>query len=540
MAALMRAQLSSLRFIEAGLVCATAFCLGTEAADDVSCSLIRQGVRLEWTFDPAILIRKFVIHEDGFERAEVPSYERTHDLRVYALGEHLYTVTAVNDDDSLRPVGLCGQTVRCVGVLHETSHLTVRIHWEPSQTDPDPFLPLPPYVVTRDGEEVARTEDLEVNDTVPAPGKYLYQVVNDPGPRRPPTVFIGLCEVEVTGAGLAPPRNVVCAVEEKAEPEALSLLWENGAAYDGVHVLLDGKEITSLPGDATSFRFQGLVPGRNLFSVQGSKGGERSILADCEVRIERSRLYFSTTPDRLDGEPPPRPGKRITCLLDTRRSVEAWSFGIAADLSIVVPADYSIDGTATAALNGGLGPDLLRVEFAFNGVAVTAIVGGGDPPQVLPAGVEIALLHVDFEAGPSAEPGVPYQISYVEGITDPPVTLELRVSGRRAVPEVFAGSVIPREVPFIRADANGDGAHDLSDPVAVLGWLFLGQEKPGCFDAADADATGAIDLTDAVYILLYLFLGGQPPPEPFPLCGEPEQSIGCGGQEACGGVAPAK
>ncbi len=540
MAATMKTRTSPLRFTQAVFLTASAFCLPAVGAESVSCSLIRQCVRLEWTFDPDILIRKFVIHEDGFERAEAPSYERMHDLRVYTLGEHLYTVTAVNDDGSLRPVGSCSVTVRCVGVLHETSHLSVRIHWEPSETDPDPFLPLPPYVVTRDGEEVARTEDLEVNDTVPAPGRYLYQVVNDPGPRRPPTVFIGLCEVEVTGIGLAPPRNVVCAVEEKAEPEALSILWENGAAYDNVHVLLDGKEIAPLPGDAVSFRFQGLIPGRNLFSVQGAKGGERSILADCEVRIEKSRLYFSTTPDRLDGGPPPRPGKRITCLLDTRRSVEGWSFGIAADPSIVVPADYTIDGTATAALNGGLGPDLLRVEFAFDGVAVTAIVGDGDPLRILPAGSEIALLHVDFEGGPSAEPGVPYQVSYVAGITDPPVKLELRVSGRPVAPEVFAGFVIPREVPFIRADANGDGAHDLSDPVAVLGWLFQGQEKLGCFDAADADATGEIDLTDAVYILLYLFLGGEPPPEPFPLCGEPEQSIGCGGQEACGGVVPGK
>jgi hypothetical protein len=78
---------------------------------------------------------------------------------------------------------------------------------------------------------------------------------------------------------------------------------------------------------------------------------------------------------------------------------------------------------------------------------------------------------------------------------------------------------VPAVREFTRADANGDGAVDISDPVSVLGALFLGDEEPDCFDAADANDSGALDLSDAVYTLQFLFLGGPPPRPPFPQLG---------------------
>ena len=69
---------------------------------------------------------------------------------------------------------------------------------------------------------------------------------------------------------------------------------------------------------------------------------------------------------------------------------------------------------------------------------------------------------------------------------------------------------------FIRGDANGDGAVDIADPVATLGFLFLGDATPGCLEAANANDEGDIDISDAVHTLNYLFLGGEPIPPPFP------------------------
>jgi hypothetical protein len=72
---------------------------------------------------------------------------------------------------------------------------------------------------------------------------------------------------------------------------------------------------------------------------------------------------------------------------------------------------------------------------------------------------------------------------------------------------------------FRRADSNADATLDISDPVATLGFLFLGTEDLPCLDAADVDDSGAVDISDAIYSSTFQFLGGPPPEEPFGACG---------------------
>ena len=74
--------------------------------------------------------------------------------------------------------------------------------------------------------------------------------------------------------------------------------------------------------------------------------------------------------------------------------------------------------------------------------------------------------------------------------------------------------------PFLRGDSNADGEVDLSDAVSILSFLFQAGDRPGCMRAADSSGNGAVSISDAVYLLLHLLLGGQPPPPPFPGCGE--------------------
>jgi ELWxxDGT repeat protein len=72
---------------------------------------------------------------------------------------------------------------------------------------------------------------------------------------------------------------------------------------------------------------------------------------------------------------------------------------------------------------------------------------------------------------------------------------------------------------FRRGDADSSGAINLTDPVVLLNYLFLGDEPPPCRDAADVDDTGGLNITDAIYNLSFQFLGGSEPPPPFPSCG---------------------
>lgn len=92
---------------------------------------------------------------------------------------------------------------------------------------------------------------------------------------------------------------------------------------------------------------------------------------------------------------------------------------------------------------------------------------------------------------------------------------------------------------FRRGEANGDGAVDLTDPIAVLNFQFQGGVEPVCKDAADADDSGILDLTDAIYSLNYQFLAGPSPPDPGPeVCGlDPTPDEG-GGDLGCAQGCP--
>jgi hypothetical protein len=67
---------------------------------------------------------------------------------------------------------------------------------------------------------------------------------------------------------------------------------------------------------------------------------------------------------------------------------------------------------------------------------------------------------------------------------------------------------------------NGDERTDISDPVTLLGHLFLGDGSGiGCEKSADIDDSGQVNITDAIVHLQHLFLGGPPPSEPAGQCG---------------------
>ena len=99
----------------------------------------------------------------------------------------------------------------------------------------------------------------------------------------------------------------------------------------------------------------------------------------------------------------------------------------------------------------------------------------------------------------------------------------------------FAGS------PFVRGDANGDGAIDISDGITILQYLFsCGEECPMvCDDAADYDDNGAIEITDAVRIFDFLFQGGAGPDSPYPAPGDDttEDDLTCGIEDSVVQVA---
>ena len=73
----------------------------------------------------------------------------------------------------------------------------------------------------------------------------------------------------------------------------------------------------------------------------------------------------------------------------------------------------------------------------------------------------------------------------------------------------------PVEEPqFLRGDCNDDGNIDISDGVASLAALFLGQGTLDCSDACDANDDGRVHISDALRTFGYLFLGLAEIPAP--------------------------
>jgi hypothetical protein len=79
----------------------------------------------------------------------------------------------------------------------------------------------------------------------------------------------------------------------------------------------------------------------------------------------------------------------------------------------------------------------------------------------------------------------------------------------------FTGALHSQGI-FLRGDSNRDGALDISDALATLGYLFLGTNELECLDSADSNDDGKVDIADATFVLGYLFLGTEPPPAPGP------------------------
>jgi hypothetical protein len=61
-----------------------------------------------------------------------------------------------------------------------------------------------------------------------------------------------------------------------------------------------------------------------------------------------------------------------------------------------------------------------------------------------------------------------------------------------------------------------DGRVDISDPLRLFEFLFLGAAEPRCHDAVDADDEGEVGITNGVYVLERLFRGGPEIPAPRP------------------------
>lgn len=116
---------------------------------------------------------------------------------------------------------------------------------------------------------------------------------------------------------------------------------------------------------------------------------------------------------------------------------------------------------------------------------------------------------------------------------DPPESIpevhNLVMLGDSAVRPLLAeGGGVEIRRGFIRGDANKDDGVDISDPVFILQYIFMGAAVPPCKDSGDANNDTRLDISDSIWLLSYLFRGGPQPSEPFPQPGVDPSDDGSG------------
>jgi hypothetical protein len=396
-------------------------------------------------------------------------------------------------------------------------------------------------VLSRDKAIIARLpgDAMVYRDIVPPAGPHVYGIQGFVADNRGSPMVT--CEI-VVGESVPPVTDLICGVEEKANPDTVDLAWKNGAEYRGIVISRNGEPLAKLTGDSTSYKDAGLKPGIYIYSVVGVTVTGQSPPAFCMAEVagppDGKLLYF--TGGALGVDPAGNGlaaanGSRITCLATTDEDVQAWSFGVQSDPKFILVKKYDLDDTVTRTFNGGAGPSFLSVKILSAGVVMAAVIEDGSTPPVetLPPGTGHKLLNIEYASGPSGAQGEAYPVRYSNALGDPPVQVFLVVNGFEVRPSTLPGLVSIPLQGFLRGDADGNGSIDINDPVTVLNWLFLGGDRPMCMEAADVNGTRDVNIADPVYLLSFLFLDGSPPPAPFPECGMAPSPLGCADPGSC-------
>ena len=67
------------------------------------------------------------------------------------------------------------------------------------------------------------------------------------------------------------------------------------------------------------------------------------------------------------------------------------------------------------------------------------------------------------------------------------------------------------EFEYIIGDTNNDGAVNVSDPVWIINYVFMGGDPPIPYQAGDANCDVTVNVSDAVWLINYIFLSGNLP-----------------------------
>ncbi|HIA27462.1 MAG TPA: hypothetical protein EYN79_04970 [Planctomycetes bacterium] len=203
-------------------------------------------------------------------------------------------------------------------------------------------------------------------------------------------------------------------------------------------------------------------------------------------------------------------------LMTTTASTHGFSLGVSHDESqLSLPANAVNEGLI---LSGALTPVFWQVNVFPTGFTIGCVTDFSFPFLTIPPGADMEIVTVAYLVAPDALFGST-PLSFTTSLGDPPVPNVLVQLLVEIVPVTTNGSVLVLDPEFLRGDVNGDGQRSLIDGITFLYRFALILPEGPCHDADDFDDNGSLDLSDAIAIFGYLFINGSPPPAPFETCG---------------------
>ena len=210
---------------------------------------------------------------------------------------------------------------------------------------------------------------------------------------------------------------------------------------------------------------------------------------------------------------------RITVRGEYEESAQGFSFAArfpAADLTI---EDVHATDTILEAIN----TDFFEAKILpSQGILIVGALVDSEPPfdgNLIPnIGMPLELFHIDAKVSSGASGDL--RIRMENGLGDPEIDNLYSVDNKaKPVTELGEGVIrLPGAggggAMFSRGDFNFDSDIDISDPIAILQYVFFGGAAPRCILAADANDDEKVDISDPIFILIYLFNEGREPPPP--------------------------
>jgi hypothetical protein len=283
----------------------------------------------------------------------------------------------------------------------------------------------------------------------------------------------------------------------------------------------------------------GSPPVSNVFSSAGST--IHPVLQDGTVTVNNENVF------RLDTLTTP-PGRQVTFMARAKHpaTLQGYSIAFLFDKSILTFVDATVLGT-DAALSvrpqtiEAFSPSLqLDFSSTLARLTISAVVDSVPPftAHEIPASPDSfqSLAKITFDvADDPALLGTGTDLVFHDG--GPTERNNILVVGEESYTPAFEdGRIDFGSVPiFLRGSINSDSTLDISDGIAMLGYLFLGESEPECMDAADVNDDNRTDLSDAISVFTFLFSGGLAPRAPFDACGpDPTPSdLGCVQSSQC-------